>query len=440
MSSRFAALVYHSSEPRSPQCGRDEASASRRPASTVASAVSRKEVPKDRAPVALGRVDERAEQFMVPMRDGVRLATDVYLPAGARTRAAVLVRLPYDKSARFSSCLRSRLGSWSADTPSSRRTSAARRGARASSRPSRTRSRTAPTPSTGSPTRPGPAEPSACSAIPITASPSGPPRRGHPALRAIVPRVTTTSLADGWIYHQGVFCLYAMAEWGATAWVDRFLYDDVPDWTVRPLRDLVPSIRGGRRSASLDLWAATAPADRFWDRGVFGGGGPMPSRVRIPVLHSGGWWDVFQRAQVGDFLAMRRAGAGDQHLVMASTDHFDDELVPDGASVAYIEVDDEALEGFLPHSRAGARLLRPTPPGSGRPSSSDRPVAPRQRRMAPRRGMAPGCPSPRAVRRRCGVRRRRTRGRGRLGGPRPIGRRDDVDPRSGRISWPARST
>jgi uncharacterized protein len=263
---------------------------------------------------------------------------------------------------------------------------------------------------------------------------------GHPALRAIVPRVTTTSLADGWIYHQGVFCLYAMAEWGATGWVDRFLYDDVPDWTVRPLRDLVPSIRGGRRSASLDLWAATAPADRFWDRGVFGGGGPMPSRVRIPVLHSGGWWDVFQRAQVGDFLAMRRAGAGDQHLVMASTDHFDDELVPDGASVAYIEVDDEALEGFLPHSRAGARLLRPTPPGSGRPSSSDRPVAPRQRRMAPRRGMAPGCPSPRAVRRRCGVRRRRTRGRGRLGGPRPIGRRDDVDPRSGRISWPARST
>lgn len=34
---------------------------------------------------------------MVPMRDGVRLATDVYLPAGGAPRPAVLERTPYDK-------------------------------------------------------------------------------------------------------------------------------------------------------------------------------------------------------------------------------------------------------------------------------------------------------------------------------------------------------
>ena len=46
--------------------------------------------------------DPRAEQSMVPMRDGVRLATDVFLPPDSQTRIpAVLVRLPYDKGGRY---------------------------------------------------------------------------------------------------------------------------------------------------------------------------------------------------------------------------------------------------------------------------------------------------------------------------------------------------
>ena len=38
---------------------------------------------------------------MVPMRDGVSLAIDVYLPEAAAACAAVLVRLPYDKNGRY---------------------------------------------------------------------------------------------------------------------------------------------------------------------------------------------------------------------------------------------------------------------------------------------------------------------------------------------------
>ncbi|MCA0921705.1 CocE/NonD family hydrolase [Pseudooceanicola nanhaiensis] len=42
----------------------------------------------------------RQSDLMIPMRDGMRLATDLYLPAdGAKTRAAVLLRLPYNKNA-----------------------------------------------------------------------------------------------------------------------------------------------------------------------------------------------------------------------------------------------------------------------------------------------------------------------------------------------------
>jgi hypothetical protein len=48
-----------------------------------------------------GAVDPRAKQHMVPMRDGVSLAIDVYLPEAAAPCAAVLVRLPYDKNGRY---------------------------------------------------------------------------------------------------------------------------------------------------------------------------------------------------------------------------------------------------------------------------------------------------------------------------------------------------
>jgi putative CocE/NonD family hydrolase len=46
-------------------------------------------------------IDPQAEQHLVGMRDGVRLATDVYLPEGRGPFDAVLVRLPYDKNGRY---------------------------------------------------------------------------------------------------------------------------------------------------------------------------------------------------------------------------------------------------------------------------------------------------------------------------------------------------
>ncbi len=43
-----------------------------------------------------------ATEVMVPMRDGVRLATDVYLPQGDATPGpTILTRLPYDKNGEY---------------------------------------------------------------------------------------------------------------------------------------------------------------------------------------------------------------------------------------------------------------------------------------------------------------------------------------------------
>ena len=46
-------------------------------------------------------LDPSAEQVHVRMRDGIQLATDVYLGDDTTPRPAVLVRLPYDKSGRY---------------------------------------------------------------------------------------------------------------------------------------------------------------------------------------------------------------------------------------------------------------------------------------------------------------------------------------------------
>ena len=46
-------------------------------------------------------VPASATEYMVPMRDGVLIATDVYLPDGEGPWPSVLVRLPYDKDSRY---------------------------------------------------------------------------------------------------------------------------------------------------------------------------------------------------------------------------------------------------------------------------------------------------------------------------------------------------
>ena len=52
--------------------------------------------------VTPGPVPESAIEYMVPIRDGIRLATDVYLPDRDQTPGPTgLTRLPYDKNGDY---------------------------------------------------------------------------------------------------------------------------------------------------------------------------------------------------------------------------------------------------------------------------------------------------------------------------------------------------
>jgi len=271
------------------------------------------------------------------MRDGIRLATDIYLPVAVTPVAAVLVRLPYDKSGEFS------FMSPVAQRLTDRGYAVVVQDVRGKVRSEGETFAFVHEVADGADTLDW-----------IVAQPWSNGRvgmfgdsyygftqwaalaSGHPALQAMVPRMTTTEVGTDWMYNQGVFCSGTMIEWAVHTWAEASLLDHKVDWSVRPLADVVPATLDGRRSASLDSWWPRPPNDPFWTRDIFNGRPPRPGR--IPTLHVGGFYDVFSRGQLRDHArSLRGALPSDQYLEMGATDHFDDRLGADGRAPDYLQ-------------------------------------------------------------------------------------------------------
>ncbi|WP_436772565.1 CocE/NonD family hydrolase [Yinghuangia sp. YIM S09857] len=272
--------------------------------------------------VAAQPVPEHARQYMVRMRDGVRLATDVY-GAGPEPAPTVLVRLPYDKNSRYVFFEQV----------------AARFTARGyvmvvQDVRGKFRSQGRTLGWTGE-------VDDGCDTIEwVTHQPWSDGVVGmfgdsyygftqwsavsgqHPALRAIVPRVTCTGVVPG------VATVEARAErqpgwlegadYLAHVWVDNDSYEFTPDLTARPLiaayEEAFAAI--GKRSAGFDLVVRGIPLDAY--------NGPHPYDARpLPVLHCVGWFDNLGIAHMRDYaeLAKRPGWAAVQYLSADSTDH-----------------------------------------------------------------------------------------------------------------------
>ena len=308
----------------------------------------------DRVPAAsavatpFGEVDAKAEQVMVPMRDGVRLATDVYLPA--RTPApVVLVRLPYDKTSTFS--FMPQIGTYICDRGYGFVAQDVRGKVRSEGDAFAFTSEV----DDGADTLDWIESQRWCDGSIVMFGDSyygftqwAAAASGHTALKAIVPQVTTTEIGTDWMYHQGVFCMDTMLGWASSTWMGAPVYEfpNGIDWRHSPLAEIIPSMFEGRPSPSLDAWRAAPPQDAFWTRDIFAGRTVHPPR--IPVLHSGGWWDVFRRGQMRDWQRARGAGAPGQHLLFEHIDHYGGELTSDGEPVLNYLEDPSVVERMLP--------------------------------------------------------------------------------------------
>jgi predicted acyl esterase len=291
-------------------------------------------------------LDPRARQYPVPMRDGVRLATDVYLPEGAGPFPAVLVRLPYDKNGRY--CWMPFLASHFVARGYAFAPQDVRGKFRSEGEPVAFVNEVAdgydaiewivnqPW-SNGAVGMWGDSYYGFTQWAAVAA--------GHPALKAIVPRVTIADI-DSWL--EGVTPLYG-AHYLAEYWTDGITHEWTPDWSRRPLAEVFdPAFEAiGRRSASFDYVLERSRGGARVP--LFPG--PHPFDVlRIPTLHGVGWFDNISPPHMLDYEALMRdpETAPFQYLHAGSTDHenYQFEAAPIAESGDHA-ANDAALERML---------------------------------------------------------------------------------------------
>ncbi len=299
-------------------------------------------------------LDPRAEQIMVPMRDGVRLATDVYLPDGGTGRGrspTVLVRLPYDKSGRYTFMpilapyvngrgyafvvqdVRGKFRSEGETVPFVHEVQDGYDTLEWIARQAW---------SDGAVGMFGDSYYGFTQWAAVASA--------HPALRAIVPRVTSADLATVNWSGEGVTALYG-ADYLAHYWVDNLIHDYDVDWSRRPLAELFDEgfTAIGARSRGFDILIERETGARP-SLDPYPAGHPF-DRLRIPVLHSVGWFDNLAPDSMRDYLALTRRNdrAGMQYLVADSNDHENYRLddVPFTLD-DYHDTNDEAIARMIP--------------------------------------------------------------------------------------------
>jgi uncharacterized protein len=155
-----------------------------------------------------------------------------------------------------------------------------------------------------------------------------------PSLRAIVPGFTSSQFYDGWTYAGGALSLASVAGWASFLALDTARRRGDHDahaallgvlgaapalfWTL-PLRNYLsqldahaPYFRDWLEHSSYDdYWRATSLDEDF-------------SRIRVPALHLGGWYDIFVTGTVRNFSGIRASGgpaASRQKLLIGPWQH-----------------------------------------------------------------------------------------------------------------------
>lgn len=288
--------------------------------------------------------DARAQEFLVPMLDGIGLATDVYLPAASSPVPTVLIRLPYDKSARFTflPSIAGRL--------TERGFAAVVQDVRGKFRSSGDREPFIKESSDGAATLDWIAEQTWSNGIVGMMGDSyygftqwAAASTGHPALRAIIPRVTGSEffrmfgpdkVRKGPLYE---WVVETFSEQGQIESPNFGRGSNGTFWIPADRPDITETI------ATLETRVATNEMQHL----AFPNGTPAP-KLAIPALHMGGWWDNLQQFQIDDWRAAQDSpAAAHQFLRMGATDHEDFHIHEDNELHRNHETDDETLVEYL---------------------------------------------------------------------------------------------
>ena len=279
----------------------------------------------------------RVEQ--APMRDGVRLATEVYLPPGDGPFPVILQRTPYNR--------RSPAPGTDCDTAAGRYF--AERGYATLNQDTRGRYRSegefdamrqeardgydAVEWAAARPWSNGKVGMIGGSYVGLTQWQAAVGQPPH--LVAIAPHYSSSDYLQGWTYQGGAFDLWFALSWTAqtlapdtlqrrleaagmpagrvqqevSAFVDEGRAKLLDDWLWQvPLKDFAGFRRNGNIAAYYDEWLARPGYDDYWaDLDVE----TKYPRIQVPALITGGWYDVFQEGTVRNFIGMREEGGSE---------------------------------------------------------------------------------------------------------------------------------
>jgi hypothetical protein len=279
------------------------------------------------------------------MADGAALATDVYLPPGPNPLPTVLVRLPYDKCGRYT--FLPEIAAYLA----AHGFAVVVQDVRGKFRSQGNLFPFANEAADGAATLDWITEQPWCSGAVGMLGDSyygftqwAAAATGHPALKAIVPRVTGCRFP-------GMFASSSMPRIPLFEWI-------LHTFSESGMLEF-PVASQGRSQVVLpeDLTALVrnmvTTLTELSDSGhylteFYPGGEPAP-RLTIPALHMGGWWDNLQRAQLSDWESVGHSPASEhQYLRMNATDHEDFEWHEFDTPVDNHETDSDALTRYLP--------------------------------------------------------------------------------------------
>ena len=142
---------------------------------------------------------------------------------------------------------------------------------------------------------------------------------GHPAIRAAALRATSTDIAGDWLRDQCVLRLEFVLRWALAAWSGRDNIAPDLDWSIRPLSAIVPAVVPDRLPAVLDAWARGTSPDRLRRRHA--GWPALIDGLRVPSHFTAGWWDLFARGELRDWARHVDRGHHQSQLVVEATDH-----------------------------------------------------------------------------------------------------------------------
>lgn len=142
-----------------------------------------------------------------------------------------------------------------------------------------------------------------------------------PSLTAMAPAFTSSQYYDGWTYNSGALATAFVCYWANLLALDTAIRRDdragtdqllaslgnAPSWYWSlPLAEYQP-LGGGHAQYFYD-WVEHHTYDDYWERWSID---EDYSRIEVPALHIGGWYDVFLSGTVRNFNGLRSAaGAG----------------------------------------------------------------------------------------------------------------------------------